>query len=108
MARHGGATFELQGAAGRYRLSGTAGMANGRALLERGLTEFHGQPRVEVDLSGITATDGAGLAVLLTWAARARATGQALTFAGLPAQLSALARVCGVEALLGVAAPSAG
>jgi phospholipid transport system transporter-binding protein len=96
--------FALEGAAGSYRLAGTADMANARALLERGLAEFRGQPRVEVDLSGVTATDGAGLAVLLAWVERARAAGQVLRFAGLPAQLSALARVCGVEAMLGAAA----
>lgn len=104
MARRRAATFALEGAAGSYRLAGTADMASARALLERGLAEFRGQPRVEVDLSGVTATDGAGLAVLLTWVGRARAQGQQLRFAGLPAQLSALARVCGVESMLGAAA----
>ena len=73
MARRHTATFELAGAAGRYQLSGTAAMANARMLLERGLAEFRGQPRVEIDLSGITAADGAGLAVLLAWLERARA-----------------------------------
>jgi phospholipid transport system transporter-binding protein len=103
MARRA-ATFALGGAAGSYRLAGTANMASARALLERGLAEFRGQPHVEVDLSGVTAADGAGLAVLLAWVERARAGGQRLNFAGLPPQLTALARVCGVEAMLGAAA----
>jgi phospholipid transport system transporter-binding protein len=106
MARHA-ATFALDGAAGSYRLAGTADMASARALLECGLAAFRGQPRVEVDLSGVTAADGAGLAVLLTWVGRARAGGQLLNFAGLPPQLTALARVCGVEAMLGAAAAAA-
>lgn len=104
MARRHTATFELAGAAGRYQLSGTAAMANARMLLERGLAEFRGQPRVEIDLSGITAADGAGLAVLLAWLERARAAGQVLSFTGVPVQLAALARVCGVEVMLGAAA----
>ncbi len=109
MARRGAATFSLDGTAGHYRLTGTADMASARALLERGRVAFRGQPRVEVDLSGVTATDGAGLAVLLTWVERARAAGQALSFRALPAQLVALARVCDVEAMLGAAAtPTAG
>jgi phospholipid transport system transporter-binding protein len=104
MARRDKETFLLEGAAGSYRLAGTADMVNARALLERGLAEFRGQPQVDLDLSGITAADGAGLAVLLTWVERARAAGQVLRFAGLPAQLSAMARVCGVESMLGAAA----
>jgi phospholipid transport system transporter-binding protein len=96
-------TFALEGAAGRYRLTGTADMASARALLGRGLAEFGGQPEVELDLSGVTAADGAGLAVLLTWLERARAAGQQLRFTGLPAPLVALARVCGVDAMLGAA-----
>jgi phospholipid transport system transporter-binding protein len=102
-----GAPFVLEGGAGRYRLAGAAGMSNARALLERGLEEFRGQPRVEVELSGVTTTDGAGLAVLLSWAERARTSGQSLSFRGLPAQMLALARVCGVESMLGAAAPPA-
>ena len=52
------ATFVLEGSAGHYRLAGAAGMSNARALLERGLEEFRGQARVEVELSGVTNTDG--------------------------------------------------
>ena len=100
MANEPATAFQLDGAAGRYRLTGTAGLGSARALLERGNEEFRGQARVEVDLSGLTAVDGAGVAVLLAWKARARAAGQALSFAGLPAALIALARVCGVEAML--------
>ena len=104
MARPRSATFALEGADGRYRLSGSADLANARALLERGFEVFGQQPRVELDLGGVTATDGAGLAVLLTWVERARAAGQRLSFVALPEQLLALARVCGVEPMLGAAA----
>jgi phospholipid transport system transporter-binding protein len=104
MARRRAATFSLVGAAGQYRLTGTADMASARALLEQGLGAFRGQSQVAVDLSGVTATDGAGLAVLLSWVERARAAGQVLAFQALPAQLLALARVCDVEAMLGAAA----
>jgi phospholipid transport system transporter-binding protein len=104
MARRDPPTFALEGTSGRYRLAGTADMANARALLERGVAEFRGQPSVDVDLSGVTTADGAGLAVLLSWVERARAAGQVLRFAALPAQLSAIAKVCGVESMLGAAA----
>ncbi len=104
MAEQLPATFELSGGSGRYRLSGVAGFSNGRALLQRGSDAFRGQAAVEVDLSGLTSTDSAGLAVLLTWVQRARANGQQLRFDGLPPQLAAIARVCGVEAMLAAAA----
>ena len=103
MAAADRSAFALDGADGRFRLSGRAGMDNARALLERGLSLFAGAPRVEVDLSGVTSADGAALAVLLTWVGRARAAGQVLVFQSLPAPLVALARVCGVEAMLAAA-----
>ncbi|MBS0375418.1 MAG: STAS domain-containing protein [Proteobacteria bacterium] len=99
--------FTLEGSQGRYRLSGVADMSSARALLERGYAEFHGQPKIEVDLAGLTGADSAGLAVLLAWISRAHASHQALRFTGLPATLAALARVCGVEAMLGSAAATA-
>lgn len=106
MAEQRPTTFELSGADGRYRLAGVAGFGNGRALLLRGTGAFRGQAAVEVDLSGVTSTDSAGLAVLLTWVQHARATGQQLRFDGLPPQLAAIARVCGVESMLAAAAGS--
>ena len=106
MAERRPTSFEFSGDAGRYRLSGVAGFGNGRALLEQGSAAFQGQAAVEVDLSGVTSTDSAGLAVLLTWVERARANGQRLRFEGLPGQLVAIARVCGVESMLAASAGS--
>jgi phospholipid transport system transporter-binding protein len=84
----------------RYRLEGTAGIATAKALLARGIAEFAGKPAVEIDLSGVEGADSAGLAVLLTWVARAQQARQRLSYAALPPQLRAIARVCSVEALL--------
>jgi len=92
--------FELTGNAGRYRLGGAAGYANARRLLEAGRSRLATDPQAELDLSGLTALDSAGLAVLITWLAEARAAGRELTCRGLPAALVATARVAGVEALL--------
>jgi phospholipid transport system transporter-binding protein len=96
------ARFELtaDGGDGHYRLSGIAGFETARALLERGTAEFAGRERVEVDLGGITHADSAGLAVLLTWVARARRAGHAVRFTALPPQLVRIARVCSVEGLV--------
>ena len=99
------ASFELAaGAAGQpLRLAGVASLATARALLERGSALFGTQPQVELDLSGVTHADSAGLAVLLTWLERARRNGQALRYTSIPPQLRGIARISGVEEMLAAA-----
>lgn len=92
---------EVQGEAGRYRLAGSAGYPNARTLLEAGRRSFANASDVEVDLAGLTALDSAGLAVLVTWLAEARAEGRVLRYVGLPEVLGPAARVAGVERLIG-------
>jgi phospholipid transport system transporter-binding protein len=92
---------EVQGDAGRYRLAGSAGYPNARALLDAGRRAFASAADVEVDLAGLTALDSAGLAVLVTWLAEARAAGRVLRYVGLPEALVPAARVAGVERLVG-------
>jgi phospholipid transport system transporter-binding protein len=57
-----------------------------------------------LDLSGIEASDSAGLAVLLALRRAARSRGTELSITSLPSTLRALAQLGEVEALLGVAA----
>jgi len=97
---------EVSGSAGRYRLAGGAGYANARQLLEDGRRHFGGEARAELDLGGLTALDSAGLAVLVTWLAEARAGRRELAYSGLPDALVPAARVAGVERLLGAATPT--
>jgi len=97
------AGFELvpAGEAGHFRLGGVLGFETARAVLEKGAAAFAGNKTLSLDLSGITHADSAGLAVLLTWVGRARRDGGAISYTAVPAQLSRIARVCGVDALLG-------
>lgn len=62
--------------------------------------------QLEIDLSGITAANSAGLTLLLEWLETARALGIALTFDHLPDALCRIARTSNSEHLL-PAAPSA-
>jgi phospholipid transport system transporter-binding protein len=94
------ADFEFTGDAGHYRLGGAAGYGNARLLLEAGRRRLGSSARADVDLSGLTALDSAGLAVLITWLAEARGAGRELAYRDLPASLVATARVAGVESLL--------
>jgi phospholipid transport system transporter-binding protein len=85
---------------GRYSVAGELGLASAAAMLAAGRDAFTGQPRVDVDLSRVERADSAGLAVLIEWARLARLAGMQITFHALPARLSALARIGGVDQLL--------
>jgi phospholipid transport system transporter-binding protein len=56
--------------------------------------------RLEIDCSGVTAADSAGLAVLIDWLAAAQAAGRSLRYRALPPGLAALGRISEVEGLL--------
>lgn len=89
--------------AGRWAVCGDLGLETAAGMLARGAAAFAGQPRVEVDLSGVTDADSAGLAVLIEWARGARQSGRSITFHALPARLAELARIGGVAELLPIA-----
>jgi len=88
----------------RLTASGALTFATARHARELGIALLTGGASgtggAEVDCSGITATDSAGLAVLIDWLAQARRAGRKLRYANLPAGLTALARISEVEALL--------
>lgn len=86
-------------------LSGELSFATAEAALEQALSAFAGGAGpVEFDLSGVTRTDSAGLALLLELARRARAAGREIRYTGAPEQVAHLARFFGVAALLGLPA----
>lgn len=53
-----------------------------------------------VDLSGVSAADSAGLALLIEWQSVARAGGRSLALRGVPAGLRAIADISDVEQLI--------
>lgn len=85
---------------GRFALSGQMSFGNAAALLKRGEEAFAEYAAVTLDLKGVTHIDSGGLAVLLEWLRGARRSGRKLRFESLPAQLLAMARICGTEDLL--------
>jgi len=97
-------TFQLAAAAdGHFTAQGPLTFATARKAHElgrRSLAESSG-PALEVDLSGVSATDSAGLAVLIEWLAEARHAQRSLRYRELPAGLSALARISETDELLG-------
>lgn len=55
---------------------------------------------IEVDCSGITSSDSAGMTVLLDWLAFAKRSSRTLRFGNLPPQVQAIARISDVLDLL--------
>jgi phospholipid transport system transporter-binding protein len=97
------AGFEIgAGADGRSHIRGSLTFATARRAQAEGLQKFRdcGARACEVDCSGITASDSAGLTVLLDWLALAKRDGRSLRYVSLPEGLLAIARISGVEELL--------
>jgi phospholipid transport system transporter-binding protein len=84
----------------RMALSGPVTLANVAAVLEEGRS--HVQDGVAtVDLGGVTEMDSALLALLLAWLREAKSRERALAFANPPQSLRTIARLYGVDSLLG-------
>ena len=96
------AAFRLEGAGdGRLAAHGPLTFASARAARALGLAALgNGSGAVEIDCRGVEASDSAGLAVLIDWLAAARHAGRSLRFSGLPADLTALARISEIEEFL--------
>ena len=85
---------------GRCALSGALTLETAawlwKQLRDRGLLASTS----EADLSGLTHSDSAGLALLVAWRAAAAKSGNNLGFTGVPERLRALAAITGAGALL--------
>jgi phospholipid transport system transporter-binding protein len=73
---------------------------NARAALEQGCAALAAGETV-FDLGGVKAADSTALALMLAWQRRAHSQGRAVQFINVPANVDALARLYGVEGLLG-------
>lgn len=85
---------------GRLAASGPLDFATAAAALRAGLGLMTGNRAWTIDLSGVTAGDSAGLAVLVEWMSAARARGASVRYASVPAQIVAIARISDLEGLL--------
>ena len=84
----------------RMALSGPVTLANVAAVLDEG--RRHLEDGVEsVDLAGVTEMDSALLALLLAWMREAKSRSRELALANPPQALRTIARLYGVDTLLG-------
>lgn len=86
--------------AGRFAVNGALSFATAADLLKQSSPLFTQPQSVGVDLSGVTHSDSAGLALLIEWLRLAKQRGVTLKYSGLPAQLRSLAAISEVEELL--------
>ena len=59
------------------------------------------QARVTVDLAGVARSDSVGLALLTDWLREAKKQARQIKFINPPAQMLAMAKVCGLELIFG-------
>jgi phospholipid transport system transporter-binding protein len=93
--------FELQdNGDGRFCLTGEMSFETAERILRTSEEPFEQHTRLEVDLSGVTQTDSAGLALLLEWITWANHTVREIRYIGTPERILAIAKTTEVESLL--------
>ncbi len=85
---------------GRFRLTGRMTFDTAGGILKDSENLFDQHTLLTVDLSGITHTDSAGLALLLEWITWANHTVREIRFEGMPEKNDAIARTTEVDSLL--------
>jgi phospholipid transport system transporter-binding protein len=87
---------------GNFAARGPLTFATATRAREKGLAAFTaaGSKDIQVDCSGITSSDSAGMTVLLDWLAFARHNGRSLHYGNLPEQVQAIAHISDVLDLL--------
>ena len=93
------ASFEVQGG-DRARVTGSLHFTTVSALLSAGTEAIGRNEAGVIDLAAVTASDSAGLALLIEWLSVARGANRALRYENIPCQLQQLARLSEVEELL--------
>jgi len=85
---------------GQFLLSGDMTFRTAGQILRDSESMFEDHTRIEVDLSGVTKTDSAGLALLLEWITWANHTVREIRFDQMPEKIDAIAKTTEVDDLL--------
>jgi phospholipid transport system transporter-binding protein len=92
----------LERSGGRLEVTGALTFATARKARQQGLhlLAVSSVRELEVDCSGITASDSAGLTVLLDWLAYAKRGNRSLQLRNLPPPILAVAQISDVREML--------
>lgn len=85
---------------GKFAVSGEMTFETADKILKASETPFEDHTQLEVDLAGVTASDSAGLALLLEWVTWANHSVREISFTNVPARITAIAKTTEVEPLL--------
>ncbi len=85
---------------GKFSLIGEMTFKTAEKILQVSEAPFEEHTRLEIDLSGVTVSDSAGLALLLEWVTWANHTVREIRFEGTPERVLAIARTTEVDELL--------
>ncbi len=85
---------------GHFALSGAITFDTAEHILNASEEPFEAHTRLEIDLSGVTGSDSAGLALLLEWVTWANHTVREIRFSGMPERVLAIATATEVAELL--------
>jgi len=85
---------------GRFALSGHMTFETAENILRASEGPFEEHTQLEIDLSGVTASDSAGLALLLEWVTWANHSVREISFKDMPEKVLAIAKTTEVEPLL--------
>ena len=85
---------------GQFTLSGEVSFDTAERILRASESPFEEHTQLEIDLSGVTDSDSAGLALLLEWVTWANHTVREIRFEGMPERIMAIAKTTEVDQLL--------
>lgn len=85
---------------GRFAISGEMTFDTAERILKESEEPFEAHTQLEIDLSAVTRSDSAGLALLLEWVTWANHTVREIRFKGMPERVMAIARTTEVDKLL--------
>ena len=85
---------------GCFALSGDMTFDTVDRILKASEDPFEEHSQLQIDLSGVTDSDSAGLALLLEWVTWANHTVREIRFTGMPERVMAIAKTTEVDRLL--------
>lgn len=85
---------------GCFAVSGEMTFDTAERILKASEGPFEEHSQLEIDLSGVTVSDSAGLALLLEWVTWANHTVREIRFSGMPERIMAIAKTTEVDKLL--------
>lgn len=89
-----------QHAEGEFQLEGCLNLATVTSVLAQAIAPFKEATAIKVDLSVVSQSDSAGLALLVEWMRIAAAANKPISFHAVPKQMLAIARATGLTDIL--------